>query len=93
MEYFGVGDIVFASTFVEEIKEPFDSRRYVFIDCEDGAEEIDDVFLNCAFGREEASEEDFWDGFGRPVHLAIRRPLFPIRLGIVHWRSHQMERL
>jgi hypothetical protein len=25
--------------------------------------------------------------------LAIRRPLFPIRLGIVHWRSHQMERL
>lgn len=93
MEHFGVGDIVLASAFVEEVKEPLDSRRYVFIHCEDGAEEIDNVFLNCAFGREETSEEDFGDSFGRTIHLAVRRPLFAIRLGVVHWRPHQMKRL
>lgn len=49
MKHFGIGDIVLASSFVEEVKEPLDGWRHVLVDCQNGAEEIDDVLLDCAF--------------------------------------------
>ena len=43
----------------------------VLVDREDGAEEIDHIFLNCASGGEETGEKDLGDGFGSPIHLPV----------------------
>jgi len=72
VEDFGIADVVVASAFIEEIEEPFDGRWQVLVDGEDGAEEVDDEFLDGAFGGEEAREEDFRNGFRCAIHLRRR---------------------
>lgn len=93
MKDFGIADVVLASAFIEEIKEPFDSRWKVFVDGEDGAEEVDDEFFDGSFGGQEAREEDFRNGFRCAIHLRRRRVLLADRFGVVHGRPHQMHRL
>ena len=93
MEDFGIADVVFAGAFIEEIKEPFDGRRQVLVHGEDGAEEVDDEFLDGSFGGEQAREEDFRNGFGRPIHLRRGRVLLAVGFAVVHRRAHQVDRL
>ena len=65
----------------------------MLVDREDGAEEIDHIFLDCAFGGEETGEEDLGNSFGRPIHLPVGWPLLPVRFGVIHGRANQVERL
>lgn len=93
VEHFGIGDVVLAGALVEEIKEPLDGRRQVFVDGQDGAEEVDDELLDRALGGQEAREEDLGYRLGRTIHLSARRPRLAVALGVVHRRPDEVERL
>lgn len=51
MKHFGIGDVVLACTFVQEIKEPLDGRRQILVYCQNGTEKVDDKFLDGSLGR------------------------------------------
>ena len=95
MEDFGIGDVVLASAFVEQVKEPLDGGRQIFVHRQDGAEEIHYKLFDGSLGGEEAREEDLRDGLGSAIHvvLIVGRPLLSVRLCVVHGRPDEVERL
>ena len=72
MDNLGVNYTMATSSFVEEIKEPFDSGRKRFVDGQDRCEEVVDKLLNGAFGGKQSREEYLRNSLmGALSHLVI----------------------
>ena len=95
VQHFGILNAVLASPFVQKVKEPFDSRRQVFVHSQNGAEEIDDKLFNGPLGGEQSRQKDLRNCFGRSIHhLTVGRlPLFAAGTAVVHGRADQVESL
>ena len=95
VQHFGILNAVLASPFVQKVKEPFDSRRQVFVHSQNGAEEIDDKLFNGPLGGEQSRQKDLRNCFGRSIHhLTVGRlPLFAAGTAVVHGRANQVESL
>lgn len=86
MDNLGINYTMATSSFVEEIKKPFDSRRKGFVDSQDRCEEVVDKLLNGPFGGQQSREKNFRDSL-----VGTLSRLVVLVVMLVNWPDQVVE--